>query len=1146
MAISCRALTGFFALAFLVWGQSPSSPVPNSKNSSRGAVDVARPASGDAAAARPKVAAQVYRAASTQEIVPLLILLKAHPQHAIVERIEGKYALRRQVAERRYQDVAKRAWLTGEDIGKASREFDQITVTGRNEAFDEIRRATAPDLDRMEAKLKGLGAAVIFRYTLVTMLRADVPSAAIPALETDPEILEMNLVESASLQIYRSVPATGAPTFWAHGFQGAGQKVAVLDSGVKTNHPSLLGRVQNYYAIVDRALCDEPISDSTEDFGGHGTSVAGIVGSAGAPGPALPLQVPPWLYIGMARSASIMNVKVGCQNGLVSLANVANGLELALKAGAPILNLSLGRELPGDDDSQSLNLDYMLDLYPAAAVVAVGNLVPPAFRCSVNSPAVAYNTIAVADAQEVVPLNGIFNSISSSSCPGPTRSGRAKPDIAAPGTRIFSSSRYWESPSGNVGYPNYFVSQSGTSMAAPHVAGAAALLRERGVTDANAVKAILLNSTGAKDWRADRGWGYLNLAEAWPHSSTEDYVLSTVSSKSDNAPFRLFRGQSVPALSATLVWSRHCSTPVDCKLNNLDMALYARQTGAPLDASQSLVDNVEQVSTEAAGGVVVAIRSPQNQFWFDRPAEQFAVAFSTTGFVEATGPQLTTTCSGPGSVSAGSTFTVICSATNNGDLEAYDVAGTLNYQGSTTGASQHFGTLAPGASASKSWLMTAPANGSHTLLAAISSTSFGELFSATGTLRIVSSATGSIPGPTTPGGLRFVSLPPCRIMETRAEYNFEGRTGAFGPPFMNAGETRTLAVPNSTVCSVPASAKAFVLNVTLIPRGGVEFVTVWPGGEARPNFWTVRSPDGLIVANAALVKPGAGGTIQVYASHNTDLIIDISGYFTDYSPQVTNLVFYPMTPCRVIDTRLLYRPQPGPFGPPSMEAQVSRRFKFPDTPYCNVPAGAAAYSFTLTAVPQGILPFMTAWPSDQGRPNVSSINSPGGRVLANSVILPASPDGSVDVYAYTKTDFLVDINGYFAPDDGTNGQYYYPVTQCRVSDSTTALPAPYGGPMYAARSARTIPIPTSGCAGIPANAKGFALNVTALPGGLSLPFVTAYPAGQAQPNASILNAFEGQVVTNSAIIPAGTNGAVNVYAYEKTHVVVEVSGFFGR
>jgi len=386
------------------------------------------------------------------------------------------------------------------------------------------------------------------------------------------------------------------------------------------------------------------------------------------------------------------------------------------------------------------------------------------------------------------------------------------------------------------------------------------------------------------------------------------------------------------------------------------------------------------------------------------------------------------------------------------------------------------------------------------------------------------------------GGLRFVSLPPCRVMETRAEYNFEGRTGAFGPPSLARAETRTMNLPVSNVCSIPATAKAYVVNVTLIPKGSVDFVTVWPAGETRPNVYTVRSPDGNTVANSAIVRAGSNGGISVYASDPADLLIDISGYYTD-NAALSNLAYYPLAPCRVIDTRILYRSPAGPFGPPTIGRAETRSFRFPATPYCTIPNGAAAYSMTITVVPPGPLPFLTAWPSSGSQPNVSSINSFIGRVLANSVIVPASSNGSINVFTYETSDFIIDINGYYAPDDGVNGLFYFPVTQCRAADSTA----------YADDSTRTIAIPSAaGCSGIPTTAKGYALNITAIPGGSPMPFITAYPTGQPRPNASILNAFEGQTVTNSAIVPAGTAGAVDIYAFRRTNIIVEVSGYFGR
>lgn len=188
----------------------------------------------------------------------------------------------------------------------------------------------------------------------------------------------------------------------------------------------------------------------------------------------------------------------------------------------------------------------------------------------------------------------------------------------------------------------------------------------------------------------------------------------------------------------------------------------------------------------------------------------------------------------------------------------------------------------------------------------------------------------------------------------------------------------------------------------------------------------------------------------------------------------------------------------------------------------------------------GQLPFLTAWQDGVPQPGVSTINSFAGRVIANSVVIPASADGSINIYSFDTTDFLVDINGYYAPDNGTTGLYYYPITQCRASDTSIS-----GGP-YAADTARTVSIPAaSGCSHVPSDSKAYAITVTALPNGNALPFITAYPSGQPRPNASILNAFQGQTVSASAIIPRrGADHRNEVYAFTRTDVVVDVSGYF--
>jgi len=389
--------------------------------------------------------------------------------------------------------------------------------------------------------------------------------------------------------------------------------------------------------------------------------------------------------------------------------------------------------------------------------------------------------------------------------------------------------------------------------------------------------------------------------------------------------------------------------------------------------------------------------------------------------------------------------------------------------------------------------------------------------------------------PARPVKTHYVPVTPCRLMETRAEYNFQGRSGAFGPPFLAAGETRTLTLPASNSCQIPQSARAVFLNVTLIPRSGADFITVYPADESQPQYWTVRSTDGQIVANSAVVRLTSPGAIKVHASGATDVLIDISGYFTDAAAS-TNLVFYPITPCRAVETRIDYRSPAGPFGPPTINTQETRRFRLRESPVCSIPSNAAAYSATVTVVPPGQLAYLTAWPSGAAQPNVSSINSFAGRVRANNLIIPAGTNGAIDIFAYDRTDMIMDINGYFAPDDGVNGLYYYPQVQCRISESA-----------FTDESTQRLAVRSSPeCVSIPSTAKAYAMNFTAIPNGSPMPFLTAYPSNQGRPNASILNAFQGQTVTNSALIPAGPDGAINIFAFRRTDVVVEISGYFAR
>jgi hypothetical protein len=67
--------------------------------------------------------------------------------------------------------------------------------------------------------------------------------------------------------------------------------------------------------------------------------------------------------------------------------------------------------------------------------------------------------------------------------------------------------------------------------------------------------------------------------------------------------------------------------------------------------------------------------------------------------------------------------------------------------------------------------------------------------------------------------------------------------------------------------------------------------------------------------------------------------------------------------------------------------------------------------------------------------------------------------------------------------------------------------------------------------------------VTVVPDGM-LQYLTAWPTGSAQPFASTLNSWDGAVVANAAIVPAGAGGAISVYVTNRTHVILDINGYF--
>jgi hypothetical protein len=166
-------------------------------------------------------------------------------------------------------------------------------------------------------------------------------------------------------------------------------------------------------------------------------------------------------------------------------------------------------------------------------------------------------------------------------------------------------------------------------------------------------------------------------------------------------------------------------------------------------------------------------------------------------------------------------------------------------------------------------------------------------------------------------------------------------------------------------------------------------------------------------------------------------------------------------------------------------------------------------------------------------PGVSTLNNPTATVVANAAIVPAAPDGDINVYAYNSTDVLMDINGYFAP-TGIGGYNLYPVAPCRAYDSRNNNGQPFMGE-------RTVNIAGSQCAP-PVNAAAYVFNATVVPSGV-MPYLTLWPDMEQQPTVSTLNAYDGYITSNMAIVP-NLNGSIDAYAAALTQLILDISGYF--
>ncbi|MFE2626361.1 S8 family serine peptidase [Streptomyces sp. NPDC059374] len=288
-----------------------------------------------------------------------------------------------------------------------------------------------------------------------------------------------------------SVPQISAPVAWERGYDGTGVTVAVLDTGIDATHPDVASRIVGKVDFTGSPT-------GTKDGHGHGTHVASTVLGSGAASKGR--------YKGVAPGAKLLVGKVCDDAGQCPDDAIIAAMDWAAHAGAKVVNLSLGGEPTDGTDPLSQAVNELSRSTGTLFVAAAGN--SGLVRQKVVAPAVADDALAVAAVDD----NGDMASFSNR---GPrVGDGAAKPDIAAPGVGIVAA----RASGTAMGTPvdDSYTASDGTSMATPHVAGAAAIVAQQHPDFTGAqIKALLMDT--ADDLGHDvyaQGTGQVDLATA--------------------------------------------------------------------------------------------------------------------------------------------------------------------------------------------------------------------------------------------------------------------------------------------------------------------------------------------------------------------------------------------------------------------------------------------------------------------------------------------------------------------------------------------------------------------------------------------------------------------------------------------------------
>ncbi|QYC40264.1 Serine protease AprX [Nonomuraea coxensis DSM 45129] len=348
--------------------------------------------------------------------------------------------------------------LIAQGYDDAHSESVPVIVQYEEKAAAKTAAPSAPAGGKVTRNLRGIhGAAIAVdkkqRGRFWEAVDDDSARASTPKARLSGGIQRLWLDGKVKALLDKSVPQIGAPDAWAAGYDGTGVKVAVLDTGADLNHPDLAGKILESQSFIP--------GETVQDGHGHGTHVASTIAGSGAASGGR--------YKGVAPGAELLIGKVLADEGSGPISSIIAGMDWAAHSGAKIVSMSLGGDTGADGtDPMALAVNRLTAETGVLFTIAAGNSGPKA--TTVGSP-------GAADAALTVGAVDPTDAIASFSSRGPRGvNGALKPEITAPGVKIVAA-RAAGTKMGTQVDANY-TSASGTSMATPHVAGAAAILAQ--------------------------------------------------------------------------------------------------------------------------------------------------------------------------------------------------------------------------------------------------------------------------------------------------------------------------------------------------------------------------------------------------------------------------------------------------------------------------------------------------------------------------------------------------------------------------------------------------------------------------------------------------------------------------------------------